>query len=140
MYTVSPEAGPLTFSRVDVDAYVLGNPGLPADAVRATAEAHNRAIDLMLGEGEFVDAYAAGVAGDPGPTAVAVESLCFHLREKGADPSRGLDAAMVRDRIISLANVAPDHPVAANWRVLWARAYPFSDAPEAWEDVAAVAG
>lgn len=127
---------------LSIDAYVSSNPGLPADQVRAAAETHNLAIDLVAGQNNFATAYFQDdpknpTPYDPGPTAVVVEDIAGALCQC-YDPSERPNDELMHDRVLRLAQIDPTHPMAANWRVLRARTFPFADSLPDWADVAAL--
>lgn len=133
-YYPSPQATPLDALRVDVEAEVSNSHPTMQAGMRRSCEAHNRAIDLMMGAGEFESAYGLAEAATPpdgGQPDVMVESLCIELRSKQR-PTMRLDEGLVMDRLQRLIMLAPDHPVARNWRVLHVRTYPFWDSPPPW--------
>lgn len=143
-YKVSDQAAPLAALRVDVDAFVnQAHPTMRA-LVRDAANTHNAAIDLMLGEGDFADdwerlEYAADgslLPYDPGQFAPGVDGICIEMRSRQS-PTTGLDAEMVRDRVLRIMTADPWHPVARQWMVLHTRCYPMMsqrDRP-VWDDV-----
>lgn len=141
MYRTSQLTYSLAGLRVDVDAYAASNQGLPEAQVRAAANAHNAAIDLALGEGEYAGLYEARdplnpTPYDPGPTAVAVDSIVDALKQCYGPADRP-NAEQMQDRVFRLASTDPAHPMAAAWQVLHARTYPYFDTVPAWPDVEA---
>ncbi len=147
-YRVSDQASPLAHLRVDVGIETAGAHPTMQRVVREACNAHNRAIDLMLGEGDFAadwapprkDARGQAVhqAHDPGQFAVPLDSLCIELRSKQA-PTSYPDADLVRHRLGLVLNLDSAHPVARHWRVLQARCYPPGMA-RAWPEIEALAG
>ena len=129
-YKISDQAPPLATLRVDTATEVAAAHPTMQETVRASCDAHNRAIDLMLGEGEFASDWDAPTldaegnpihqAWDPEQFAVALDSICLEMRSKQS-PSTLLDAEMIRHRIGLVANLDVAHPVAKHWRVLNAR-------------------
>lgn len=143
-YRISDQAAPLAHLRVNTDAEVAAAHPSMQDYVRAACVAHNVAIDLMLGEGEFaaaweqlpVDAAGNPVQFDPGPFAVAIDSICIELRSKQL-PTTPADAEMLRHRVGLVARLDAGHPVAKHWRVLQARSYAPGQV-QTWPEVAAL--
>lgn len=130
-YRISDQAAPLANLRVNTGAEVAGSHPTMQANTQAVCDAHNAAIDLMLGEGAYATAWeqlpvdAAGnpVQFDPGPFAVAIDSICIELRSKQS-PHTPADAEMIRHRVGLVAGLDANHPVAQHWRVLQARSYP----------------
>lgn len=139
MYRPSNSHPSLATLYVDVDAYVAGNPGLPQDSVRAAATIHNAALDLARGAGDFAASYEqvdpqAPTPYDPGPTAVAVDDITGALAT-AYGPADRPSAELVRDRLVRLAQIDPAHPMAANWRILRDRCYPYAESITDWPEV-----
>lgn len=145
-YRISDQAAPLAHLRVNTGAEVAQAHPTMTGAVRAACEAHNAAIDLMLGEGAYaaaweqlpVDAAGNPVQFDPGPFAVAIDSICQELRSKQS-PHALADAEMIRHRVGLVARLDAAHPVAKHWRVLQARCYPHGQV-QGWPEIEALAG
>lgn len=145
-YKISDQAPLLAQLLVDVAAEVAGaHPDMQA-AAQAACEAHNRAINLMLGADEFANEWAAPMldaegnpvhkAWDPEQFAVALDSICIELRSRQS-PYTPADAEMMRHRVGLVANIDTAHPVAKHWRVLQARSYPPGSVQD-WPEFAAV--
>lgn len=143
-YKISDQAPQLAALRVDTATEVAAAHPSMQDTVRAACDAHNRAIDLMLGEGEFsadwdaptLDAEGNPIhnAWDPEQFAVALDSICIEMRSKQS-PTTPLDAELIRHRIGLVANLDIAHPVAKHWKILQARSYP-PGAAQDWPEIA----
>lgn len=143
-YKISDQAPPLATLRVNTGAEVWGAHPSMQETVRAACDNHNRAIDLMLGEGEFASDWEAPTldaegnpihqAWDPAEFATALDSICIEMRSKQA-PTTPLDAELIRHRVGLVANIDTAHPVAKHWKVLQARSYP-PGAAQDWPEIA----
>lgn len=144
MYRVCDQAAPLAYLRVNADEMADGCHPTMREWARAACVAHNRAIDLLMGEGEFSDDWQQPAVDDngqpvaepfdPGVFAPALESLCHELRTKQS-PYALADAELVRHRVGMIVRGDKAHPVAKHWRVLRDRCYG-PGAAQSWPEIA----
>lgn len=146
-YYTEPEAALLARHYVDVDAEVRAAHQTQQAWVMRAANAHNRALDLLSGRGDYQGAWASAPAAwvdsagrtrppayDPGPTVVYLRDIlteariCAHWARWNVD--------MVRHRLGRLAQIAPDHPLIVHAQVLVDRCWVPGVAAEVWPELA----
>ncbi len=125
MYLVSDQSFPLANLKVDEAAVLPGVHPTMVDEAKKFIARHNRAIDLMLGIGEFTEDWeqlptgedGAVLSFDPGAVGPLLDSICSELRRVQAYDSMP-DAELIGDRVARIAAIDANHPVVRHGVVL----------------------
>lgn len=141
-YAVTSLAAALVALTTNVAAAVEAAHPDCKDWVQRDCEHRNAIIALLSGKGAFAGDYA--VEGEPTPlnagnetVQICLDSMAQHLLNMCSDsPHTGMNAAMARGRLATIARIEPTHPVVQHWTVVRDACYTGTvDVPD-WAEIA----